>query len=209
MKSTFMRVLGTLALLATIASCGKDGGGSSGARPQPVYIPIGSSTGTSTLANFKTWYKSTLNGSYPGPGLYDEERKTYTYNTAGNCSSQPVKIFGTTIGNIESCSHSGSPTSTNTVSTEKAVLMGGSKASNTILASINAGTAGTLISATQTGGLQIGYGFTQGSLYILRFQATNGSVKEYWIDTGINSAFQPVKTIDVTAGSEEVLTKIQ
>lgn len=217
MKTIIVKALG-LALLITLAGCGKGsskGGSSVNCAKNPYQQAclvnggmngIGTISGTQALANFKAWYASSNNGMYPGSAnLYKEDRTTYTYNTGSNCSSQPVKIFGINLGNFQSCSYSSSPTSTNTVTNTVAVLVGASKASNAILASIYAGTAGTLVSAVQTQGLP-SYG---GALYIIRLQAVDGSVKEYWIDTGINSAFQPVKTVDVTNSKEEVVTWIR
>lgn len=209
MKSTFTRVMVSSLLIAFAVGCGKKDSGSSPAPVKKTTTTVGAlnQTGTKAYSAFKSWYTSSSNGAYPSPNLYVEERTVYSTDTSSACNEQPIKIFGTEIGSINTCNYGSGSSGQNVIEKDVAVLFGGSKSSNKLLESIYKGSVGKLIWAEQTAGMSIQG--SRGTLYKLRFQKSDGTLREYWIDTAINSAFQPVKAIDSSTATETVLTGIE
>lgn len=192
MKSNFFKNAVVFSLLATLSvSCGKSdsksgGGGSSSS--SSVWSPSSGSTtnttGSQALTNYMSWYSSNAEAASPAAGLRSIVRETLTYPASSGCSSQPLTVFGVTIGNFQTClGTSSSPTST-TATTFVNVVSSNTKSSNSKLANILTSTYGALVNVQQ-----------QGNKFIFTYQVSVNGSQAYdtvVVDTGINSALNPV-----------------
>ena len=187
-----------------LVSCGKESS-SSGTSYSNLYnstLPTGSSD---ALTGLTTWYQGTAEGNYYTTSTTRIEYRTVkTYNASNGCSNQAINVFGINLGSVNLCSNNSSLANSTTVSRSVTpVIAGNSKVGNTKLAQLFSGAVGTLANVTQA---QSSFG---GMAYTLTFTKATGYQAVYVVDTGINSAFNPVYIIDTEARTEETVSYIQ
>lgn len=193
-----------LAGLLILTACGKDTVGSGTSNSTSTYT-TGTLTSTSStaMAAVASWYASTTEGSYYSGTTSRTEYRIVRVYPSTNCGSQNVSIAGLSLGTIYTCNNTSSYTSSNLSSKViTPVASGSSKSVNTTLASIFSGTLGTVTN------VQTGTGQSGGTLYSIQVVKSSGYVYVFTIDTGINSAFNPIYTFDSETKTETVLYQI-
>lgn len=197
----FKGIFFTTFLLAFVVGCGKDGGGGGGSSSNP-YTGNVPATSQQALANFRAWYNSTTESAYPGIGSRTEKRVLQTFSSTDGCESKPISIFGVSLGNINYCFGSSNPVNLQNLTRTVYVLASQTKSQNAKLVAANSGSGMTLANVSQTNGQ---YG---GAVYYIEYAKSNGHRVVYVIDTGLNSAFNPVKITDSEARTVEEVTNI-
>lgn len=160
-------------------------------------VPV---TSQQPLQNFQNWYNSSAEGSFPGIGQRTETRKITKFDQTDGCESQPISIFGLNLGSFNYCFSSSSQASSQNVQRIVNVLVSQNKSQNLKLAQAYSGSGMVLANISE--------GMGMGKVYQLEYQKTNGHRVVYIIDTGINSAFNPVRIIDSEARTDESVTSI-
>lgn len=200
-----MKTLICLALLSFVAvSCGSEKSKGGGSKSYSAYSASAYFTQSSQYAmdNVLAWYNSNTEGSFPNPnfpGVKTEERTLKTFSPATNpCTS--TNYYG--IITLTSCNHSSpSPISTVTSTNQVPMIPGQVKSNNPKLAQALSGSGMTLYEAVQmSSGWQ--------AVYILKYYKANGHTVKYTIDTGVNSAFNPIATEDSETNTKEELSSI-
>lgn len=194
-------------LLVFVTGCGKDNktggaGGSVGTQfgnaynsTNPYYQDPSAMT-KQAFDNATAWLNTNVETStYLGPRT--ENRDKIVYN-APSCNTKTYLGFI----DIEMCK-SGQVSREFLASRTVNVVLSNDKRANQKLAQAFAPAEGaTLISATQSVS-PMGNG---GSLYKLTYVKTNGHILQYMIDTGLNSAFNPVEIYDSELAQAEVVS---
>lgn len=200
MKASFFKIVLCASLAVFAVGCGKDnkssgGGGVVNTNPYTGTVPASSQQ---ALKNFQAWYASTTEGQIPGLGQRTEIRRITTYGQTDGCEQKPISIFGVDLGNINYCFNSSSQTNSNDVSRVVNVVASQNKSQNAKLAAAYSGAGMTLANVIQ--------GRSQyGTYYQLEYAKSNGHRVVYIIDTGINSAFNPVQITNSEARTVEVV----
>ncbi|HXH29727.1 MAG TPA: hypothetical protein VNJ01_02830 [Bacteriovoracaceae bacterium] len=194
MKLFIQRLLCLTLLLTVGLSCGKN---SSGKKNQPPlynqYVGIIPSTSQQPMDNLRAWYTSTNEGTFPTIGQHTEERRITTYSSSEGCSKWAIFTF--CLGSSSNGTHVDSSKTIN-------ILATGSKATNSKLAVAMAGTSLELVNVSQ-------YPMSQGAIYTLVYKKPiSNHLIVYTIDTGINSAFNPIRIEDTEAKTVEKVRKI-
>jgi len=197
------KFLSIILTLGIFVSCGKDSttntsGSSSSAQPystpvQQLANNLSSNSGQSAFNNLLSWYNSNVENSTPAITVKEQRRidrfsqpncKTNTYFSILNLQT----CFGSTSGSVDYVERNVTA-STNTI-----------KSSVPNLAAIFQPTASmTLMGVTQWSGP---FGKP---MYQLDFFKSNGYFLRYQIDTGLNSAFNPVLVFDSEKGTSEII----
>jgi hypothetical protein len=205
MKPTFVKALICLSVMAMAMSCGKDSksGGSNGVQQtmnpfnegNPFYKSPSEKT-SSALNNAKAWYESPTEAA-TSMGQKTEKRVEYSYNEP-DCNKKTV--FG--FMDIEVCKQSKVST-TNLEPRTVNVVPNNNKAANTKLAPVfNPANGATLRQASEVNSPMN----NGGKLFTLEYVKSNGHILQYKIDTGLNSAFNPVEIYDSELKKGEVVT---
>jgi hypothetical protein len=215
MKSKFSTLLTSLILATTLASCGNNSGGSSRSGHQNSNNSSAGNTGVSASSlvaktNLLKWYNSTVEGSYPSSSsiqMFPSRQVFKTLkelSTSNSCNNQSLNLFGMNLGSMNLCFNTQTSGSGEDLPVEMVQLsISGSKKNNEALAEAMSGIISPsdsdliLVSVTQSG-----------SVYVIQY--VNGEQKSviYSIDTGLNSALNPVYHLDGVNGEITQLTGI-
>jgi hypothetical protein len=197
--------LGVLLMLAvttlTLSGCGKDNSTGKGGVYRSPYsgtIPAGSQT---AFANAQAWYSSTVEGLPNSPGARTEQRRVDVYKDGNGCKTKTLLGFF----DVNFCFNNTSPESSNTVSRVVYVILNQAKSNNPKLAAVFAPPANfQLVNATQSSG------FFGKNIYTIEYAnpGTGHSIR-YMIDSGLNSAFNPVDIYDTATRSREYVINQQ
>lgn len=208
MKTTIMHLMSLFLILAFSASCGKKEGGSSGSSSNNVNTPVNNglnTTGQLALTNLLAWYNSTAEGSLPTAsiGRGDIIKAVDKQSISSNCID--LGFFGDACfsaggGNWTTTILPTMPRNTgaksNVVAVNEALapLVGGANTRNLILLNgVNS------ITQQQSP-------VTSGVLYTITYKVNNTQkMVMYQIDTGYNSAVNPVGLIDEQNNKKERL----
>jgi hypothetical protein len=191
-----------LVLTLLVSACGKDEkSSSSSSSKEPAKQPTTNkvepvadnmtSTGTNAYSEVLSWYNSKTENSTPA-GAVLEQRLISTY-AKSNCETDTILGFI----NIQTCFGSSS-TKSSYIYTNITAKSSTDKSQNSKLY--------LAFNPTSDMGLQ---GVTESkgpfgkSLYQIDYVKFNGHVVRYKIDTGLNSAFNPVEIYDSEAGTME------
>ncbi len=212
MKSKLMNLLSCVLILSFAAACGKNSSNGSSANN---FLPSGSNTlqasGDQAQANLKAWYNSSSEGGYPSLAypVRQVTRSTTTFSTSNNCNQQSLNAWGINLLNLNLCLNATSGGATSN-STENVTLSStGSKLVNPKLAEALAG-----IMSPGAGGLtlvnisQQPSPASSGSAFVIQYVDSAQKPHVFVIDSGINSALNPVHSIDGAAGKEVKLISI-
>jgi hypothetical protein len=208
-EGSFMKTLSifTFSFLLVLGSCGKNSVKSSGSATNS-YNPYGQqnigATAQQALANYQAWYASSSESSFPSQNLLarTEYRTLTTYN-ASNCNNQSVNLFGLSLGSINLCFNASSPSNSQQLTRYITLNTGSSKSNNSKLAQVLSVSNATLMNVTQSVSQMAG-----GSVFRLEYVKQNGQSLVYVVDTGYNSAMNPVVIIDSEARTSETVTNI-
>jgi len=209
MKSPFYSyfVVTTLALSLTVG-CGQSSkGSSSSAAAAPVapaavapvtnaYTSTISASAGQAQADLLAWYSNTTEGLPTALGSYTEKRQITVYKApSDSCKNKSWWIFSANI-----CSSSSTIQSQNTVTRSVYVVSGSVKSSNANLASAlnQTGMASTNVTKVQ--------GTNGQPAFIIDYTRTDGTVLSYVVDTGLNSAYNPVVKNDSATRTTEKVT---
>lgn len=211
--NSFRKVLFASLMLSLVTGCGKDKEKSSAApapapapvtapapapAPAPVVNNLQSVTGQQAYSNALAWYNSTTENSVPTSAPAITEHRSVSTFGEPNCKSTTVLKFI----NLSGCF--GVSASNSNVETRYVIPVqnGVSKATNSKLAAVfSAPTGYSMISAQQVPGpfnfpiFMIDYG-----------NSSNGHVIRYMIDSGLNSAFNPIRIYDTSIRKSEEVT---
>jgi hypothetical protein len=212
MKSFFTQLVLIAGLSVLAVSCGGSKGGSksSAAAVNPLAYNL-NTTSAQALANVTAWYNSTSEGAFGTPGMGGffatrEERIVKVYAANGGCSTKPIKFLGLNLGNFQSCNSSNTIQSSNNVITAYSPTPnGGSKASAARVTSILNGSLGSITNVSTS------QGQSGAIVYVLTVTPDVNQpslTKVYAIDTGVNSALNPVYSMDSATRTEESLYQI-
>ncbi len=202
MKKSFYGFTLTLVMAFGIASCGKDGGGSSGGSTTSLLTSGSiSQSGAQVVQSFQSWaaQSPTYNQSNGSCGTYTLTRKTNTISSNQNCSQKSFLGIKFYVCSSSSNSNGSGTQSTSSVSVacSGAVNSGYSQLSAII-------SSGTIIDAVS------GYSpYQGGTVYNLVIQRADSSVVTYVIDTYFPAAFQPVIQIENSTGAQTTLVETQ
>ncbi len=205
MKASFFKILLCASLAVFAVGCGKDNKSSGGTGTVPAVNPYTGSVPASSqqaLKNFQTWYASKTEGKIPSIGQRTEIRRITTYSQTDGCEQKPISIFGVDLGNLNYCFNSSSQSDSDDVTRVVNVIVNQTKSQNTKLAAAYSG-AGMKLASVIQGQSQFG------TYYQLEYVKTNGHRVVYIVDTGINSAFNPVQITNSEARSVESVIHIQ
>ncbi len=197
-----LKFLSILFSLGILVSCGKDSStNTSGSSAQPYSTPvqqlsnnISSNNGQTAYNNLLAWYNSTAENTTPQRSVL-EQRLIQTFSKP-NCETNTYlgfinlqTCFGTTSGSSRYEYRTITPTSTT------------NKSLNSKLSVVfQPTTVMNLVGVSQTNGI---FGKP---LYQVDYVKYNGHVLRYKIDTGLNSAFNPVEIYNSEIGTKESLT---
>jgi hypothetical protein len=203
MKSSLFKGLLLASVLVVSVGCGKEskskGTTAVAYNPYDTTNPYYQDPTVATqaaMANANAWYAATAE-TVSTIGQRIEQRVSYVYS-GPNCST---KSYAGGFINFEFCKQS-SATPTYTSRTVN-VLQSNVKSQNPKLAAAFTPPAGsTLYSASETNSV---FSLT-GRVFVLTYAKPNGHGMQYVIDTGLNSAFNPVKIYDSEAASGEEVT---
>lgn len=205
MKTSLFHGLLCASLIVFAVGCGKENkSGGEAASPVNPYTGSVPAASQSALKNFQDWYNSSTEGSYPGIGQKIETRIVQNYSRTDGCETKPITIFGYNITEINYCFSNSTSVSNQETDRVVNVLVSQVKSQNTKLAQAYAGSGMTLANATSLG--QSRYG---GTIYQLEYSKSNGHRVVYIIDTGVNSAFNPVQITDSEAKTVEFVEDIR
>ena len=196
MKTTMLKSFFFLTCLALFAAgCGKDGGKSSGNNNYNWgQNPYGSSQDSqASYASALTWYNSNseISQTY-GPRV--EKRRTSVY-------SGPECKQKTALGFIDYTYCKNTQPQGSDSSRTVNVIVQPVKSQNADLAAVFAN-QGSLLRATSS----ISPVNTNGRLYKIELIKSNGKLVQFTIDTGLNSAFNPVEKYDEETGTLNYVT---
>lgn len=205
MKTThFNKLLLTSLVLVAVTGCGKDEKSAAAPAPAPAPAPVvapvvapvinnTAATGQQALTNLQSWYGSTTENSVPS--MLAKSVKLGVLNAnQNNCKEKTYLGFI----NIQTCFNASINTPTFTTSFVTAVSNGAVKSGNAKLASAISPAAGlVMINVSQTPG-NFGH-----PLYTVDYGKANGHTVRYKIDSGLNSAFNPVEIYDTELGRLE------
>jgi hypothetical protein len=212
MKSKFFNLFACALLLSFAAACGnKDGGSSKG---NNGYSPTSNglnASGTQAQTNLIAWYNSTVEGSYPSMSypVRFVTRSTRSFSTSNGCNQQSVSVFGLNLGNINLCYDTQNGGSTSQSQEQVLLVANGSKSLNPKVAEAMSGiltpgqNGNLLVSVTQKPSTK-----SSGSVFVIQYVNSNQKSLVYVIDTGINSALNPVYSMDGGNGKEVTLISI-
>lgn len=209
MKSFLLRFFFVTSLTLLGVGCGDKGGGKkSPSAINPLSYNL-NPTMAQNLANVTAWYNSAAEGNFGTPGLgfvgTQEERIVKVYAANNGCVSKPIKIFGAELGTFQSCNSSNTVQSQNTVTNFYTPTQNGfSKAGVLRVTNILNGSQGGISNvATSQGPL--------GVLYIITVTPDINiptATKVFVIDPAVNSALNPVYSMDSATRTEESLKRI-
>lgn len=206
MKSHFFKKSVALSLLGLLVmGCGKSEskGGSSSGSPSTspsTWTPSTSNNTTATssqaLQNYNSWYTSTSESATPTVGLRSVVRTTLTYSASNGCTSQPLTIFGVQLGSTNFCLGGGSAPAKTVSTSFLQIAATNNKALNVKLPNILTSSYGELVDISQQGNI---FKFTY-------FVNGTGAYDTVVVDTGINSALNPVYLSNTATKKVEQLT---
>jgi hypothetical protein len=215
MRSSILHLLSLFLVVSFAASCGKKDSSSSSSNANPLNSSGAfSASGAQAQANLLAWSNSTVEGTFPSVSVYLARTvtiKTRIFSPSSNgCNQQPISVFGLNLGNINICvNNSISGTTTYPQSMVTMVLSGSKLTGNPKLVSalaplITSGADGlTLSSISQTPSNQ-----SSGSVFVIEYKNSAGKSIVQVIDTGMNSALNPVYMLDGVNGKETSLQTI-
>jgi hypothetical protein len=221
MKSKFSTLLTSLILATTLASCGNKSGGSSSTSHQNSNNSSAGNTGVSASSlvaktNLLKWYNSTVEGGYPSSSsiqMFPSRQVFKTLkelSTSNSCNNQSLNLFGMNLGSVNLCFNTQTSGSGVDLPFEMVQLsISGTKKNNEALVEAMSGIVSpedsdlVLVSLTQTQSSLQG-----GSIFIIQYTDADKKSVIYSIDTGLNSALNPVYHLDGVNGEISQLSHI-
>ncbi len=215
MKSKLSTLLTSLIFATTLASCGNNSGGSTRTSHQNSNNSSTGNTGVSASSsvaktNLLKWYNSTVEGGYPSSSSIQMTPMRFVYktvkelSTSNSCNNQSLNLFGMNLGSLNLCFNTQTSGTGETLPGEMVQLLAsGSKKNNEALGEAMSGIVSSsdseliLVSVTQSG-----------TVFVIQY--INGEQKSviYSIDTGLNSALNPVYHLDGVNGEISQLSHI-
>lgn len=204
MKSTILHLLSLFLIVGFASSCGKkEGGGSSGSSSNNYNSGSNvNTTGAEALNNLRTWYQSTSEGEFPKNGL-PQAIQVITKSKTINSSCTDLGWFG------DFCVNKGGTWTTNPV-----VLVTRNTGSKSVVVDLKAA-LDPLFAGANPDSLSLPQGVnsitqkpspvTGGSIFSITYVNSNQKIIFYQIDSGYNSAVNPVYKFDGINNTEKLL----
>lgn len=205
MKHSFYTGLLCTSLLVFTVGCGKESKSGSGSSYNPYnqnnpYYQNPTQQTQAAITNLQAWYQSSTENS-GSIGQKTERRQPISF-TEASCSTKTILGFI----DINYCKNSQQSTGS-VVSRAVYIVSGQVKSQNSKLATaLSPGNGATLVSATETNSP---VNYSTGRLFTLNYAKSNGHIIQYKIDTGLNSAFNPVEIYDSEARTGEYVLNPQ
>lgn len=197
----FLLLLG----LVLAVSCGRETtGSSSDSSASSTFTASTSSTSSEAMSNLLAWYQSTTEASYYTGTTARTEYRVVNVYPSSSCTTQAISVAGLSLGSVYVCSSGSSVTSSSYSS--RSVLptqSGASKSTVTELANLFNGSIGTIVNVTTATS-----SLTGGTFFTVHIVKSSGYAAVYTIDSGMNSAFNPVYSFDSETRTESTLYQI-
>jgi hypothetical protein len=204
MKLTLTKLLCTSLMLTFLVGCGKDNASGGGGNPPVINQYQGNIPADSQQAfqNVSAWYGSTQEGLPSNAGPRTEYRTIQNYNDSNNCKTKTYLGFI----DINYCLSSSNEGTSSTAQRTVNVVLGQSKSfNNPKLVSVFSPASGLVLKTVTEQQSPIGQNY---KLFTIDYVKSNGHILRYKIDTGLNSAFNPVEIYDTELRRSEYVTNL-
>lgn len=203
MKSThFKKLLCTALMLVFIVGCGKENSsGGGGTTTNPITVPDVPSTSSDQFNRLKSWYTSTAQDGLPNvAGPRTEKRAYLDYSLVTNeCETKTWLGFI----DINYCFNNESVEPIIKQRTVHVVLGGNKALNNDNLRRVFSPPSGFTFDKVTEANSPLS---SSARLYTVDYIKPNKHVVRYKIDTGLNSAFNPVEIYDTETKKTEYVT---